>query len=195
MNRLHTWALSLLVVVFAAGCAMLEREQGWVTLIDGTSASLANWNQIGKARWRVEDGAIVGDQGPGFLISKNSYKDFQIRAEFWASEDANSGIFMRMADMQKISSTNSYEVNIFDKRPDPTYGTGAIVGFAKVSPMPKAGGRWNTYDITAKGPHLVVVLNGEKTVDITDSKFTEGPFSLQAAGGVIKWRKVQVRPL
>jgi hypothetical protein len=68
--------------------------------------------------------------------------------------------------------------------------------------MPKAGGRWNTYEITAKGPALVVVLNGVKTVDVQDGKFAQGPFALQfgngpkdAPGGAIKWRKVQVRPL
>ena len=55
-----------------------------------------------------------------------------------------------------------YEVNIFDQRPDPTYGTGAIVNFVEVDPMPKAGGKWNTFEITAKGRHLVVVLNGQR---------------------------------
>ena len=34
--------------------------------------------------------------------------------------------------------------------------------------MPKAAGKWNTYDITAKGDHFVVILNGQKTVDVTD---------------------------
>ena len=66
-------------------------------------------------------------------------------------------------------------MNIFDKRPDPTYGTGAIVDVAKVEPMPKAGGKWNTYEITAKGPHLVVVLNGQKTVDVQDFKACQRP--------------------
>jgi hypothetical protein len=28
--------------------------------------------------------------------------------------------------------------------------------------MPKAAGKWNVYEITARGPHLVVVLNGQK---------------------------------
>ena len=51
----------------------------------------------------------------------------------------------------KIDSKVCYEVNIFDKRPDPTYGTGAIVDVAKVDPMPKAGGKWNTFEITAQG--------------------------------------------
>jgi hypothetical protein len=174
----------------------------WTTLIDGGSG-LENFNRVGDANWRAEDGAIVADKGKGgFLVTKNSYKDFEIRAEFWADPTTNSGIFMRMADPQKITAENSYEVNIYDQRPDPTYGTGGIVNIAKVSPMPKAGGRWNTYEITAKGPALVVVLNGVKTVDVQDGKFAQGPFALQfgngpkdAPGGAIKWRKVQVRPL
>ena len=68
--------------------------------------------------------------------------------------------------------------------------------------MPKAGGKWNTYEITAKGQQLAVVLNGIKTVDIQHGQFPEGRISLQfsnldkgAPGGPIKWRKVQIKPL
>ena len=75
----------------------------------------------------------------------------------------------------KITDENCYEANIFDQRPDPTYGTGAIVKVAKVSPMPKAGGKWNIYEITARGNRLVLVLNGVKTVDVEDSKLASGP--------------------
>ncbi|PYN11138.1 MAG: DUF1080 domain-containing protein, partial [Candidatus Rokuibacteriota bacterium] len=87
-------------------------------------------------------------------------------------------------------------------RPDPSYGTGGIVNVAKVSPMPKAGGKWNTYEITAKGSQLTVVLNGTQTVSVQDGQHAQGPFALQfgngpndASGGVIKWRKVQIKPL
>ena len=85
---------------------------------------------------------------------------------------------------------------------NPDYGTGAIVNFAKVSPMPKAGGKWNTYEITAKGTQLTVVMNGVQTVNVQNSQFTQGPFALQfgnrdkgAPGGPIKWRIVQIKPL
>jgi hypothetical protein len=72
-----------------------------------------------------------------------SYADFEVRVEFWVNDDANSGVFIRCEDPTKVSGRTSYEMNIFDKRPDPSYGTGAIVNVAKVSPMPKAGGKWN----------------------------------------------------
>ena len=202
-------AMAAGIVLFAtvAGCvtrmSSTAVEPGWEVLIDN-GRGLENFIGIGGANWREEGGAIVADKGKdGFLITKKSYGDFQIRAEFWADHTTNSGIFIRMTDRGNITSTNSYEVNVFDQRPETKYGTGAIVGVAAVDPMPKAGGRWNVYEITAKGPRLTVYLNGQKTADVEDRKLTAaGPFSLQYAiganntpGGAIKWRNLMVKPL
>ena len=206
MNRLSVVTSGLLVIGLAVlGGAYLsfgQSDAGWTTLIDGAKG-LENWDRVGDANWRAEDGAIIADKGKGgFLVSKNSYKDFQIRAEFWADHTTNSGVFIRCSNPKEVSATSAYEVNIFDQRPEPIYGTGAIVNVAKVDPMPKAGGKWNTYEITAKGSQLTVVLNGVKTADVQDSKHAQGPFALQfgngpkdAPGGAIKWRKVQIKPL
>ena len=191
MKRLCSIGM-LVLALAAAGCAH-QRDAGWITLFDGTS--LDHWNRVGNANWRIVDGVLQADRGEGYLVSKDSYRDLQVRAEFWVDETANSGIFIRTTNPREITPMNSYEVNIFDKRPDPSYGTGAIVEVAKVSPMPRAAGRWNTYEITAKGPRLTVVLNGIQTVRVEDSKFASGPVSLQYAGGVVKFRKIQVRPL
>ena len=175
------------------GCAGIGGAP-WVTLLDGSS--LAGWTPVGAGHWSIVDGTVQGLNGTaGFLVSKDSYSDFEIRAEFWADDKANSGIFIRCQDRASITADNSYEVNIFDQRPDPTYGTAAIVNIAKVIPMPKAGGRWNTFEITAKGDQLVVVFNGQKTVDVRDSKHRSGPIALQSAAGTIRFRKVQIRTL
>ena len=107
-----------------------------------------------------------------------------------------------------MTAENGYEVNIWDMRPDPSYGTGAIVNLAKVDPMPRAGGKWNVYEITAKGPAFTVVLNGQKTVDgVQDAKHANGRIALQHGlgnkddkgvandKGVVKFRKVEIKPL
>jgi 3-keto-disaccharide hydrolase len=187
-----------LAAMHAAPPAAGQSGPGWVTLVDGKT--MGDWDRNGEANWRIEDGALVADKmispkGSAHLVTKNSYKDFEIYAEFWASDDANSGIFIRCSDPKTIGSRTCYEVNIFDQRKDPSYGTGAIVNFAEVNPMPKAGGKWNTFEISAKDRHLVVVMNGQKTVDIRNGLFTEGPFTLQYGAGVIKFRKVAVKPL
>ena len=59
--------------------------------------------------------------------------------------------------------------------------------------MPKAGGKWNTYEITAKGRQITVVLNGQKTVDCATACSSKGPFTLQHGAGVIKFRKVAIK--
>jgi hypothetical protein len=70
------------------------------------------------------------------------------------------------------------------------------VDVAKVDPVPKAGGRWNTMEIVANGPNFKVSMNGVVTVaDAKDSKFSEGPIALQSAGGVIKFKRLQLKPL
>ena len=197
MKCFYVRAMGLLVIGLAlVGCMQQpsgRSDAGWVTLLDGSN--LDNWVAVGKANWRLQDGLLQADKGNGHLVSKNSYGDLQIRAEFWVDADANSGIFIRCADPQKPGSSTCYEVNIFDKRPEADYGTGAIVNVAKVSPMPKAGGRWNIMEIMAKGPQLTVVLNGNRTAEVQDSKHARGPLSIQYAAGVVKFRKVQIKPL
>ena len=205
MQRVSAYAFAfvagLIVTAFAAiqlaPQAAAQTGPGWVTLFDGKT--IGDWDRTGETNWRVEDGAIVADKKPpkgtAHLVTKTKYKDFQIYAEVWASDDANSGIFLRCGDPKNPGARTCYEVNIFDTRKDPTYGTGAIVNFAEVNPMPKAGGKWNTFEITAKGRQITVVLNGQKTADLHNGMFVEGPFTLQYGAGVIKWRKVAVKPL
>jgi hypothetical protein len=174
--------------------ALGQANAGWVTLFDGKN--LDDFNQIGNANWKIVDGDVEANTGNGFLVTKNKYTDFEIRAEFWTDPDANSGIFIRCEDPAKVTGQTSYEVNIFDKRPDPSYGTGAIVNVAKPSVFLKAANQWNTYDITAKGPTFTIVLNGTRTVDgATDSKHPSGYIGLQYGGGVVKFRKVEIRTL
>jgi hypothetical protein len=197
-------AAASLAAIGIAGCAMGpagSAESGWTALFDG--ASVAGWEPVGDANWKVVDGAAVATSGSGFLLTKADYGDFELRAEFYAEADTNSGIFIRCSERKVISAANCYEVNIWDMRPAPEYGTGAIVDVSKVSaPLPKAGGKWNTYVIVAKGDHLQVTLNGVKTADAHDAKHARGPIGLQYAPGVkkdsglpIKFRKVEIRPL
>ena len=61
---------------------------------------MGDWTEVGKANWAMKDGALVADKitegkDTSYLVSKESYKDFQIKAEFWADDDTNSGIFIR----------------------------------------------------------------------------------------------------
>jgi hypothetical protein len=195
-NRLPlalTLVLAGLVETSSPASLSAQAGGGWTTLFDGKT--LTGWNMIGNANWEVADGLMQASKGNGFLVTPRSYTDFQITLEFWVSDDANSGVFIRCSDPKTISAANAYEVNIFDQRPDPSYGTGAIVNVAKASPVLKTGGKWNTYDITAKGPKMTIVLNGTKTAEVENTLHPSGPIGLQYGAGTVKFRNVRIRTL
>ena len=174
-----------------AGAGGAAPEAPWTTLFDGTS--LAAWTTTGDANWQLSDGVVAADMGAGFLVTRESYGDFELEVEFFVSPDANSGVFLRCANPAKPGAMTCYEVNIFDQRRDATYRTGAIVGVAKPNVKIDAGNRWNTYRISVHARHLVVTLNGETTVDVEDDKLATGPIGLQYAGGQVKFRSVRIR--
>jgi len=198
MKRAIVIALSLIGLTAlqfsyeAAGQAN-QAAAGWTTLFDGKS--LSSFNTIGDANWQLMEGVVQANEGTGFLVTKASYADFQLKVEFWVDDDANSGVFIRCENPQQITAMNAYEVNIYDKRPDPSYGTGAIVDVAKPLTAMKAGGKWNTYEITAQGPRMVVTLNGTKTVDVQNSAHARGPIGLQYGAGTVKFRSVQIKAM
>jgi hypothetical protein len=193
-------AVAVLAVAMVAACAEQPSKQRWITLIDG-NAGMENWSVSGSAaNWRAEDGSIQADKttgkGASVLVSKRSFRDLEIYAEFWASEDTNSGIYFRAPDPNKVNTASgAFEVQIWDKNPNPKYSTGSLVNVVAVQPIYKAGGRWNTYEIYVKGSEVVVKLNGVVTATTKEAKTHEGRIGLQFNSGPIKFRKLLVREL
>ena len=75
-------------------------------------------------------------------------------------------------------------------------------------PHAESAGKWNVYEIIAKGSKFTVTLNGQKTVDgAQDAKFASGRIALQHGlglkddkgvandKGVVKFRKVEIKRL
>jgi 3-keto-disaccharide hydrolase len=195
-----TRTLALTVTLVLLGFAGLQPSYNasgqagdWKTILDGKSMS--GWNVVGNANWSVADGAVQASMGTGFLVTPMSYTDFQITAEFWVTDDANSGIFIRCEDPKTINAMNAYEVNIFDKRPDQAYRTGGIVDVAKPMAMITTGGKWNTIDITARGAKMTVLINGMKMVDVEDKTHARGAIALQYGAGTVKFKNVRLKTL
>ncbi len=188
-------APAILLILLAAcqnGSAPAETE--WVTLFDGTD--LSHFNTAGEAQWIIIDDYVEADgYKRSYLVTKESYGDFQLRVEFWPSPDANSGVYIRCQNPEEIKAESGYEINIYDTNENPDNRTGAIIHFTPPMTAIEAGGQWNTYEITAEGSHIVVHLNGTLVADLEDESYASGPIALQNNGGLIRFRNVQVKPL
>lgn len=202
MNKHVAVAAALFAAVLTfAGCSSTPSSPGWTALIDGASG-MDNWTQSGStANWRAEDGAIQADKvtagkGASVLITKKNYRDLEVYAEFWASDDTNSGIYVRAPDPKMVNTASgAYEIQIWDKNPVAMYATGSLVNVAAANATYKAGGRWNTVEIYAKGTEITVKMNGVVTTSTPYAKTHEGRIGLQFNAGPIKFRKLLVREL
>jgi len=142
----------------------------------------------------------LGDEGRSATVDKldgkdlslsrhqEPYKDSSIKAEFWADDDVNRASSSAARIPRRSDAKLCYEVNIFDKRPDPSYGTGAIVDVAKVDPMPKAGGKWNT-SRSRRTPAPRRRPQRAEDCDVQDSRLANGHSALQYGSGVLKWAR------
>ena len=200
MKRLIAGIAAVLVVALA-GCSGQPAGTGWITLVDGETG-LDNFTRIGDANWRGEGGAIVADsattKGASVLVSKQSFKDLEIYVEFWASENTNSGVYLRAPNPNLVNTASgAFEVQIWDKNPNQIYRTGSLVNVASAQPIYKAANQWNTFEIHAKGSQITVKFNGTVTSSTDYAKTHEGRVALQfnPGTGVVKFRKVMVRPL
>lgn len=168
-------------------------EDGWIDM----SGSFDGWTMVGDANWRIENGEFIADSASGIshLVTEENFDNFQIQLEFWNHEGANSGVFMRIQDPSAITDSTAYEANIFDNRPDQSGRTGGIPNFLPPAVVIDTWDQWNSYDITMIGNHVIVYLNGVKTIDGTDDNFSSGPLSLQYGAGTIKFRNVRIKRL
>src|SRR6185369_3043198 len=97
MTRWATLAIALLFSAIATihttdTASSQAAADGWITLFDGKN--LDQWQSDGTATFKIEDGSVIATDKKdpkavaAYLISKQSFKDFEIRAEFWVSDDA-----------------------------------------------------------------------------------------------------------
>ena len=217
-------ACSLLIALLCAGMVQAEAPEGnptapvsevadsqggWRALFNGRD--LDGWGQIGSARWRVEDGVIVGGQEgdpkrSGLLTTPGRYKDFEVKLEFMIDEHGkyNSGVYLR--NDSGTAGRTGYQVNI---------GRGAAKeycgGIFTDDWLDKGDEQdtirrelaWNQMHISAKGGHIQVRLNGVKVADYQDPNPPEkylqpGVIGFQTYGadghsGWVKFRNLEIR--
>jgi hypothetical protein len=176
----------LVCALFAIGLPHALAQTGsydgaWLSLFDGRS--LRGWSPEQDAKWRVDNGAIVGDAGnDGWLRSDRQFGDFSLRIDFKNSPKGNSGIFLRATKDSNPSDPSNpsggYELQINNE--DKDWATGSIENFIqRLLPVTPAPNVWHAYRVEVHGDHLVATLDGTKVLDGHDSRFSTGYIGLQ----------------
>jgi len=186
----------MVILILSVGCrkaaedekrAGQKAEADLVPIFNGKD--LGGWQVVGDAKWSVEDGAIVGIQGPnnaaGDLLTEVTYKDFLLTVTYRVEWPCNSGIWFRYQ-----SSEKAYQADILEfKNPECYSGTLYCPGkmFLAMNTDKTLVDRdgWNTITIRAEGNHIQVFLNGRQVADVHDQTTDSGRIGFQVHPGEV----------
>lgn len=215
-------SLAYMLATLAAAPSALSAQSTatWRKLFNG--ADLTGWSQTGTAKWKVENGVIVGGQAESgqrgsSLVSNEQYKNFELELDFMLAEhDAyNSGVYVRTGYQINIGRHEAGEfIGVVVHRVTPEAIRGNVLWLDKGDEKFRGLRRkedWNHLQIGVTGQHITVALNGTKICDVIDdptdpaeAKWKEaGPITLQwppageAGGfvGFVKYRNIRIREL
>ena len=183
-------------------------ENGWVALFNGKD--LSGWKKNGDEKWIVEKGTILCESTVnkyGYLTTDKTYRDFDLRLKFKGEAAGNSGLFFH-ARITGIDPEHGPDIEGMQVEVDPGVGkhTGGLYesGGRGWVAMPKAegeaalkAGEWNDLEVSVRGNHIVVRLNGVQVTDYNEvsPKFTNGVIGLQihTGGGVkMRWKDIYI---
>lgn len=167
---------------------------GFEELFNGKN--LEGW-QGAVENYEVKDGTLMCKPGKGgTLYAMDEYSDFSFRMEFKLPPGGNNGVAVR-APLQGDPAWVAFEIQTLDntaekyKNLKPYQFHGSVYGLVPahrgfLRPL----GEWNFQEITFKGQHITVTLNGTKIVDkdlstIDLSKVEKVPGGIKRSSGLI----------
>jgi len=219
MESKTKFIVAILAIATISGCSVTKSanrsENGkWKALFDGET--LNGWVQRGgKARYHVEDGAIVGttvQHTPNsFLCTKKIYGNFILELEFKVDPSLNSGVQIRSRSLKEYKNgrVHGYQVEI---DPSERAWTGGIYDEARRgwlndlkdnAPARKAfkNDQWNHFRIEAIGDSIKTWVNGVPAADLVDSMTPTGFIALQVHSTqsekslYVRWRNIRIQDL
>jgi hypothetical protein len=157
-----------------------------------------------RDQWHVENGLLVcdGDGGHDMLLLDRELHDCIFHVEFRLAKiegkaGYNSGVFIRTSrdgaiwhQAQVGSLSGGY---LFGVTPA---GTGAKNFNVGLKPnRVRQAGEWNIYELTARGPHLTLWVNGYLAAELPDCGLEKGYLGLEAEGFLIQFRHLKLKEL
>jgi hypothetical protein len=204
-----------------------EQSQGFRLLFDGTSLDAFRGYQKQEVpdAWQVVDGTIMLTKGgAGDIITREKFRDFELRFEFMISVDGNSGVMWRVTEEGAHPYDSGPEYQILDSHATTGYPherqkgniAGALYDLVPAKPDVFHGpDQWNEGTITIQGTTILLTLNGQVTVQVDTatrewqdllghSKFADwklfnrsetGHIALQDHNDIVAFRSLRVREL
>ncbi len=177
------------------GTFSIEYEYNWTTsmpeirkcveFFDSYSAKLkpGGWKSLFKndlsnailkeGSWSFNDGLLTRN-GDGDIWTKEQYGNFVLDCSFKVADNTNSGVFLRTGDTKNWLPWIEVQIqNDYGKAVNIHSCAGIFDILAPSVNANKPAGEWNRLTITAIDNRVLVMLNGQTTIDMDLNKWTE----------------------
>jgi HEAT repeat protein len=193
-----------------------EVSEGFTPLFNGRD--LEGWTGQ-AASYAAEDGKIVvhPERGGGNLYTRKEYEDFVLRFEFKLTPAANNGLGIR-APLEGDAAYVGMEIQILEDGSPVYWGLhpyqyhGSIYGVVPARRgVLRPVGLWNREEVTVKGRHVTVVVNGTTVVDADldqasaggtmdgkdhpGLKRASGHVGFLGHGSIVEFRNIRIREI
>ncbi|MBI3737285.1 DUF1080 domain-containing protein [Candidatus Sumerlaeota bacterium] len=194
--------------MFFAGCLISRGSAGrpdWKPLFN--AKNLDGWSAPRPELWIVENGMLIG-RSPGikensFIYTGEKYADFDLRYDVrLVKDEGNSGMQIR-SGRRDDGHARGYQVDIGKGYWASLYheeGRGMLAPFKRAEGSkddPIKLDQFNHFDVTARGHHLTVKVNGVITVDLEDEMGEETGFiapQIHAGGPMeVQFKNIDIR--
>ena len=208
---------------FVAGISEAEKMEGFVSLFDGKSTdSFRGYRRQDMPKgWVINEGTLtyIPGVGGGDIITKDQFKDFELRLDWKIQTGGNSGIMYHVKETRGASYETGVEMQILDdaKHPDgklTTRRAGSLYDIYELSkPTAYGANEWNSIRIVARGTKVEHWMNGVKVVEYDRTsadykarfakskfkdwpefaKYDEGHIAFQDHGDLVAFRNIRIR--
>ena len=212
------------VLLTGSTTALQAASDGFAPLFPGDSLSgwkVSDWSDLRTPQkvkgtpWKMENGVLYGLNKRTWLFSPKEYGDFVLKFDSKISKGSNGGIGLRFPP-EGDPAYKGMEIQVVDDEvyyrgsSQPQQRTGSIYDEIAAKDATKPVGQWNSWEITALGSQVKIILNGQKVIDVDLSRETKarqkkgpplanrplkGHIGFQNLNGAITLRNIMIKEL
>lgn len=158
--------------------------------------------QISKV-WKVvevdKERQLVCSGAPkGFLVTKKTYKNFELKFEWKYVKDpnGNSGVLIFTKNEPRLWPT-SMQVQLHQPRAGCIFPSGDATSdsTSEAKDLAFEVGKWNKCRVVAEGGRISVEINGKPAGEVSGCKPERGSIALQSEGSETHFRRMELRIL
>ena len=204
---------SLVCLLLVTLSPLAAADAGWTSLFNGKDFTGWKVNE-NTGTFTVKEGAIVshGERSHCFYVGdfmNHNFKDYEVMVDIMTLPGSNGGVYIDTEYQDKGWPGKGFEVQVNNTYKGDPRRTASLYEVKDNGAEVAQDNKWFTEDITVKGDHITVKIDGKTIVEWTQPadwagtkdfpgrRINPGTIALQGhdAGSTVYYKNIRIKPL